>query len=203
VETYGADRAGIVMSTAYQVAQQVVVARTDIAFAGFWRRLLAYVVDYIFLFGVDLALLAAVYVITPTTVAAIQAGSLRAIEEVGPVMSAIGWAYYAVFESSPARGTLGKLALGLYVGDIHGDPITFRRAVWRNLFKTLSWVTLGTGFVLAAFTPRKQGLHDLLAGTLVLRRVHYFVTGAEAPTEPGEHWDGTRWVASVPPLERT
>jgi uncharacterized RDD family membrane protein YckC len=190
------------MSTAYQVAQQR-VARTDIAFAGFWRRLLAYVVDYIFLFGVELALLAAVYVITPTTVSAIQAGSLQAIKEVAPVMSAIGWAYYAIFESSPARGTLGKIALGLYVGDIHGDPITFRRAVWRNLFKTLSWLTLGTGFVLAGLTPRKQGLHDLLAGTLVLRKVHYFVTGAEAPSEPGEHWDGTRWVASVPPLERT
>jgi uncharacterized RDD family membrane protein YckC len=190
------------MSTAYQLAYKP-VARTDIAFAGFWRRLLAYVIDYIFLFGVELALAAAVYVIAPTTLSALQGGSLQAIEEVGPVMSAISWAYYAIFESSPARGTLGKMALGLYVGDIHGDPITFRRAVWRNLLKTLSWLTLGTGFVLAAFTPRKQGLHDLLAGTLVLRKVHYFVTAPEAPTEPGEHWDGTRWVASVPPLERT
>jgi uncharacterized RDD family membrane protein YckC len=201
-ETYGANRAGNIMSTAYQLAYQP-VARTDVAFAGFWRRLLAFVIDYIFLFGVELALAAIVYVFVPTTVSAIQGGSLRAIEEVGPVMSAIGWAYYGIFESSPARGTLGKMALGLYVGDIHGDPITFRRAVWRNWLKVLSWVTLGTGFVLAAFTPRKQGLHDLLAGTLVLRKVHYFVTAPEAPTEPGEHWDGTRWVASVPPLERT
>jgi uncharacterized RDD family membrane protein YckC len=124
-----------------------------------------------------------VYVIAPSTLAAIQGGSLQAIEEVGPVMSAIGWAYYGIFESSPARGTLGKIALGLYVGDIHGDPITFRRAIWRNWLKTLSWLTLGAGFL--------------------LRKVHYFVTAPEAPTEPGDHWDGTRWVASVPPLERT
>ena len=201
-KTYGADRAGTVLSTAYQLAHQR-VARTEVAFAGVWRRLLAFVIDYVFLFGVELALAAAVYVFVPTTVSAIQGGSLQAIEEVGPVMSVITWAYFGIFESSPARATLGKMALGLYVGDIHGDPITFRRAVWRNWLKTLSWLTLGTGFILAGFTPRKQGLHDLLAGTLVLRKVHYFVTGPEAPTEPGEHWDGTRWVASVPPLERT
>jgi uncharacterized RDD family membrane protein YckC len=190
------------MSAAYQLAYQP-VARTDVAFAGFWRRLLAYVIDFIFLFGVELALAGAVYVVAPTTLAAIQSGRLTAIAEVGPVMSAITWAYFGIFESSPARGTLGKMALGLYVGDKHGDPITFRRAVWRNSLKVLSWLTLGGGFLLAAFTPRKQGLHDLLGGTLVLRKVHYFVTAPEAPTEPGEHWDGTRWVATVPPLERT
>jgi uncharacterized RDD family membrane protein YckC len=202
LETCGADRAGIVMSTEYRMAHQP-VARTNVAFAGFWRRLLAFGIDYVFLCGVELALAAAVYVVAPTSLSAIQGGSLQAIEEVGPVMSAITWAYFGIFESSPARATLGKMALGLYVGDIHGDPITFRRAVWRNWLKALSWLTLGTGYVLAGFTPRKQGLHDLLAGTLVLRKVHYFVTGPEAPTEPGEHWDGTRWVASVPPLERT
>ena len=190
------------MSAAFPHVHQP-IARTDIAFAGFWRRTLALLIDQIFLFGVELGLMAAVYVIAPTTVQAIQGGSLPAIEEVGPVMSAISWAYYGIFESSPARGTLGKMALGLYVGDIHGDPITFRRAVWRNWLKVVSWLTLGTGFLLAGFTPRKQALHDLLAGTLVLRKVNYFVTAPQAPTEPGEHWDGTRWVASVPPLERS
>lgn len=190
------------MSTAYQLAFQP-TAKTEIAFAGFWRRLLALLIDQIFLFGVELAMLAAIYVFTPTTVQAIQQGSLQTLSEVGPVMSAISWAYYGILESSPARATLGKMALGLYVGDMHGDPITFRRAVWRNFLKNLSWLTLGTGFLLAGFTPRKQALHDLVAGTLVLRTVHYFVTAPQAPTEPGEHWDGTRWVASVPPLERS
>ena len=190
------------MSTAYQLAHQP-TARTEIAFAGFWRRVLAYLIDQIFLFGVELGMLAAIYVFTPTTVQAIQGGSLQTLSEVGPVMSAISWAYFGIFESSPARATLGKMALGLYVGDIHGDPIMFRRAIWRNFLKNLTWLTLGTGFLLAGFTPRKQALHDLVAGTLVLRRVHYFVTAPQAPTEPGEHWDGTRWVASVPPLERS
>jgi hypothetical protein len=76
------------MSTAYQLAYQP-VARTDVAFAGFCRRLLAYVIDLIFLFGVELALAAAVYVFVPTTVSAIQGGSLQAIGEVGPVMASM------------------------------------------------------------------------------------------------------------------
>jgi len=91
----------------------------------------------------------------------------------------------------------------VYVADLHGDPISFGRAAFRNGLKSVSWLLLGAGWVLAAFTPRKQALHDVMAGTLVLRKVHYFVIGPEAPTEPGDHWDGKRWVASLPPLEKS
>ncbi len=53
------------------------------------------------------------------------------------------------------------------------------------------------GWLMAAFTPRKQALHDLLAGTLVLRKINLIVVGEEPPAEPGDYWDGSRWVASV------
>jgi uncharacterized RDD family membrane protein YckC len=160
------------------------IAQEAIAYAGFWRRLLAYLIDATFLFGIEFTLASAVYLLAP--------GNLQAIANVAPVSGAIWWAYFAVLESSPARGTLGKMALSIYVGDLHGDPVTFRRAVLRNFLKTLSSLLLGMGWILAAFTPRKQALHDLLSGTLVLRRVRYFVLGPQAPTEPGDHWDGTR-----------
>ena len=116
------------------------VAKSDIAYAGFWRRLLAYLIDGTLLAGVELALYSTVHVLAPD--------NLDAVANIVPVAVAIGW-------------------------------------------------------VLAAVTPRKQALHDLLAGTLVLRKVNYFVIGPEAPTEPGDHWDGKRWVASVPPLEKS
>jgi hypothetical protein len=61
----------------------------------------------------------------------------------------------------------------------------------------------GLGWIMAAFTPRKQALHDLMAGTLVLRRVTYLMIGQEPPTEPGDYWDGGRWVASVRPMEKS
>jgi uncharacterized RDD family membrane protein YckC len=164
-------------------------------FAGFWRRLLAYLIDLVLLVGVELALWRSVTVLAPN--------DLQALANVVPVSSALWWAYFALMESSPAQATLGKLALSLYVTDLHGDPVTFRRASLRSFFKTFSTLTAGAGWVLAAFTPRKQALHDLLAGTLVLRKVNYFAVGPKAPSEPGEHWDGARWVATVPPLERS
>ena len=169
--------------------------RSDVAYAGFWRRVLAYLVDAVFLSGVQLLIAIGVVLAAPD--------DLRAILNIAPVTIAVGWAYFVIMESSPARATLGKLALNLYVGDLRGDPISFKRAVGRNALKSISWLLLGSGFVLAAFSPRKQGLHDMLAGTLVLRRVRYFVLGPEAPREPGDHWDGARWIASVPPLEES
>jgi len=171
------------------------VLKTDVAFAGFWRRVLAYLIDAVVLFGVEVAIFGAVHVLAPT--------NLDALANIAPVCAVIGWAYYVLFESSPARGTLGKLALGLYVSDVSGEPIGFWRATFRNALKILSTIQIGVGWIMAAFTPRKQALHDLLAGTLVLRKVHYFVLGPETPTEPGEHWDGAGWVASVPPLEKS
>ena len=79
----------------------------------------------------------------------------------------------------------------------------YESAAIRYSLKVFSSLFCFLGWVMPAFTPRKQALHDLLAGTLVLRRSHYLVFGTEAPTEPGEHWDGTSWVASIPPLERS
>jgi len=171
------------------------VAKTGVAYAGFWRRFLAYLIDGTLLAGVNLALYSTVNLLAPD--------NLDALANIAPVAIAISWAYFAVLESSPASGTLGKVALGVYVADLHGDPISFGRAAFRNGLKSVSWLLLGAGWVLAAFTPRKQALHDVMAGTLVLRKVHYFVIGPEAPTEPGDHWDGKRWVASLPPLEKS
>jgi len=136
-------------------------------------------------------------------VIAVAPDNFTALANVAPVTAAIGWAYYVLFESSPARGTLGKIALNLFVGDVHGDPISYRRAAFRYLFKIFSTLLLGLGWFMAAFTPRKQALHDVMAGTLVLRRVTYLVTGQEPPTEPGDYWDGGRWVASVRSAERS
>lgn len=159
-------------------------------YAGFWRRLLAYLIDFVILATVEGALGATILLVAPY--------DFRALANVAPVSGAIAWAYYALFESSPARGTLGKIALNLFVGDTHGDPISFYRASARYWLKIISTLLCLVGWLMAAFTPRKQALHDMLSGTLVLRRVTYAVLGAEVPTEPGEYWDGTRWVAAVP-----
>lgn len=80
------------------------------------------------------------------------------------------WIYYAVFEASRIQGTLGKLAVGIKVTDLHGNRIGFFRASGRYFAKYISATIIGIGYLMAAFTKRKQGLHDMMAGCLVIRQ---------------------------------
>lgn len=80
-----------------------------------------------------------------------------------------GWLYYAICESSSWQGSVGKKVLGIRVTDMYGQRIGFGKATGRHFGKILSGLTLGVGFIMIAFTERKQGLHDQMAGTLVLK----------------------------------
>lgn len=78
--------------------------------------------------------------------------------------------YFALMESSKYQATLGKMALGIIVTDLEGGRISFGRALGRNLAKIISSLILMIGYIMVAFTSRKQGLHDLMAGTLVIKK---------------------------------
>ena len=80
------------------------------------------------------------------------------------------WLYFALMESSERQATLGKSALGLAVTDADGRRVGFGRATGRYFAKILSGLPIGIGYLLAAFTARKQALHDMVAQTLVMRR---------------------------------
>ena len=82
----------------------------------------------------------------------------------------VGWLYAAGMESTSAQGTLGKMALGLKVTDLEGNKVGFGRATGRHFCKLLSSLTLLAGFLMAAFTEKKQALHDILAGCLVVNK---------------------------------
>ncbi len=77
------------------------------------------------------------------------------------------WLYEALMESSSYQATLGKMMFGMKVTDLYGNRIDFMRATGRHFAKILSGLMLCIGFIMAGFTERKQGLHDMLAGTLV------------------------------------
>jgi uncharacterized RDD family membrane protein YckC len=79
----------------------------------------------------------------------------------------MAWGYWAGLESSPLQATLGKAALGVVVTDGRGERLGFWRATARHF---ATWLTMGLGTITAAFTQRKQGLQDMMAGTLVVRR---------------------------------
>jgi uncharacterized RDD family membrane protein YckC len=80
-----------------------------------------------------------------------------------------GWLYEAILESSSKQATVGKMALGLKVTDEYGQRISFARASARYFSKILSRMILLIGYIMVGFTQRKQGLHDMIAGTLVVR----------------------------------
>ncbi|SRR5258706_6539563 len=82
---------------------------------------------------------------------------------------AIEWIYYAVLWSSPWQASVGKKICGLRVVDQNGSRISFGRATGRYFAGFLSAIILGIGFIMIAWTRRRQGLHDMIAETLVVK----------------------------------
>ncbi len=128
-------------------------------YAGFWRRVGASVIDGILL----------------NVVGGIVIAISAAISDVLVVIAYIVYVvalflYYAIMESSSYQATVGKIALGIQVTDLSGNRIGFGRALGRNLAEILSALILLIGYILVAFTEKKQALHDMIAGTLVVKR---------------------------------
>ncbi len=86
------------------------------------------------------------------------------------VSISIPWLYFALMESGTKQATLGKMALGLTVTDLHGQRLSFGKASGRHFGKILSGIILCIGYMMAGWTERKQALHDIMAGTLVVKR---------------------------------
>jgi len=144
-------------------------------YAGFWRRFWAFIVDGFILgvvmmpFGIGLW----------GTIAAIGQAGGDEMETIAQIIAAsmMAWMlrmlasllYGALFESSAWQATPGKKLLGLRVTDLEGRRISFLRASGRAFGKWLSGLVLCIGYIMVAFTEKKQGLHDMLAGTVVRR----------------------------------
>jgi len=153
-------------------------------YAGFWLRLVAYIIDSLVL-GVVFGILFLV------GIAMVGVGSLESLAHdmqnggnAEPPVALIAvvvlvillgaiaaWIYYAYMESSANQGTLGKMALGLIVTDVQGRRISFARATGRFFSKIITgMIPLAIGYIMAGFTEKKQALHDFIASTLVLRK---------------------------------
>lgn len=77
--------------------------------------------------------------------------------------------YHIVMESSAKQATYGKQLLKLKVCDMQGARLTFSHAAGRNSAKALSVLTLFVGYLYAFFNRQQQCLHDMVAGTLVIK----------------------------------
>ncbi|WP_311553128.1 RDD family protein, partial [Stenotrophomonas maltophilia] len=149
----------------------------EVVYAGFWKRVAAYMIDYFVLVIPGSMIGAIVGAILGASMGAVGSGE-SAIEIVAQLASAlinlcIGMAYYTWFHASKGGATLGKMAVGIKVVRGNGERLTKARAFGRYWAMLLSSFTLGIGFLMAAFTERKQGLHDMICDTLVVDRWAY------------------------------
>jgi len=81
----------------------------------------------------------------------------------------LAWLYDALLTSSPMQATPGKMVFGLRVATADGEPIGFGRATGRFFGKIVSGMIFNVGYLMVAFTSRKQRLHDMIANTVVMR----------------------------------
>lgn len=136
-------------------------------YAGFWRRFAAAFLDGII---INIGGFIVGFMIGFAWAAA--TGTVEGFEILDRLVGiVIVWLYYALMESSSKQATLGKMVLGIVVTDVNGDRVSFGRATGRHFAKFVSLLTLFIGFIMAGFTEKKQALHDMIAGCLVVQKL--------------------------------
>jgi uncharacterized RDD family membrane protein YckC len=157
-----------------------------VSYAGFWLRFVAHLIDGIIIGIAILGILVPLVIVTGLWAHLESLPQRRGGGELNPavlaalitlMLTCIGvgillqWLYFAYLESGDKQATWGKQALGIYVTDLQGRRLTFGRASGRFFAKIISGlIPLAIGYIMAGFTERKQALHDMIAGCLVLRR---------------------------------
>jgi uncharacterized RDD family membrane protein YckC/predicted RNA-binding Zn-ribbon protein involved in translation (DUF1610 family) len=136
-------------------------AVAPLVYAGFWRRFVAALID-----GIIVGVVLIICVIILGQILGSPSSAFITLSSV--VVLGVGIAYFVGQESGSQQATIGKRALGIIVTDMHGHRVSGGRATGRYFGKILSGLILLIGYLMAAFTQKKQALHDMMAGTLVV-----------------------------------
>ncbi len=131
-----------------------------VIYGGFWRRAWAAIIDWIL---INLILLGVGVLLSN------EVKSTFVFSE-GLVFLVTSLAYSSILESSKEQATLGKMFFKLKVTDETGNRIHFAQALLRNVSKILSFLLIFIGYIMIAFTKKKQGLHDMIAKTLIVKK---------------------------------
>ena len=158
----------------------------NVHYAGFWIRLVAYLIDMIILL---IVLLIAGSIVAGLTGGILDVSTedldltqlnvltedldLNQVEDfariVGTILGfVIQWLYFALQFSSKKQATLGMRAVGVKVVDYNYKRISFANATGRFFGMILSGFIIYIGFIMIAFTKRKQGLHDFMCKTYII-----------------------------------
>ncbi|KRG87480.1 MULTISPECIES: RDD family protein [Stenotrophomonas] len=154
---------------------EAVVNGGEIVYAGFWKRVAAYFIDSLIVGIVGGVVAMVIGMVLGIGMAGVGGGSdamgagFIAIQLLTNLVSiGLAAAYYAGFHASSGKATLGKMAVGIKVVRSNGERITIARGIGRYFAAMLSGLILCIGYLMAAFTERKQSLHDMICDTLVV-----------------------------------
>ncbi|WP_421875030.1 RDD family protein [Marinoscillum sp.] len=153
-------------------------------YAGFWLRFVAYIVDKILISTVQWIVILPVLGALGISMASMENMEYMSEEDaigmvIGMVSTMIGsilvayvieLIYFSLMEASKYQASIGKMALGLKVTDTDGKPLDFGKALLRNLGKIVSQMIIYIGYIMAGLTEKKQALHDMIAGALVVKK---------------------------------
>ena len=155
-----------------------VVQGGDVVYAGFWKRTAAFAIDNFLLIAINSVV--GVVVGMAMVMLMLDDGNngdspaMLVLQGASYLVQlAISVAYFGWFHASTHQATPGKMAVGIKVVDRNGAPIGFWRSVGRYFATFISMLLLLAGYVMAAFTGRRQALHDLICGTLVVDKWAY------------------------------
>ena len=145
-----------------------------VQYGGFWLRFVASIIDALVMTPVNMILGGIIGGIMGAILGA-QGVNIETIQIAGAiagfVIGTVGqWLYFTIMETSNKQATVGKMALGLKVTNLQGEKMTMGQANGRFWGKYISSMTLLIGYIMAAFTAKKQALHDIMAGALVVKK---------------------------------
>jgi uncharacterized RDD family membrane protein YckC len=130
-------------------------------YVGFWMRYLAYALDSLILFFIE-------HMVTVVFPLRIVDGAWNLYYGWWLRTTVLGFLYFGVLQPK-MQGTIGKKALGIVVVDEKFKPMDIGTGILRYILFVIFNIPLCIGAIWAAFDSRKQGLHDKLAKTFVIR----------------------------------
>ena len=163
-------------------AEPSFVADQDVVYAGFWKRVAATIIDG-FILSLVVGLCGELFGMILSDLAG--GGELATAITTSLCTIALNALYFAWFHSTFNYATPGKMAIGIKVVRSHGEPISFLRALARFFATILSTLTFCIGYLMAAFTARKQSLHDVICDTVVVDKWAYTTEPERQRTELG------------------
>jgi uncharacterized RDD family membrane protein YckC len=149
-----------------EITQSETVIRPNhlsVCYAGFWMRFWAYLLD--------LLVIASINGIVVHPIFRLMNLPLEKSHMFTPlsIVTAATFYLYFILMTKIFKQTLGKMVFGLKVIDMNDKPLTWSTILFRELVgKFISKTILLIGFLMVAFSPKKQGIHDMIADTTVV-----------------------------------